>query len=57
MGMQQNEGKTSDGTYGTELIEKFGHWKDDGHLPLETVGWAHWHNSKFDIKVGITQLL
>ena len=32
------------GTYKTELIKRFGPWKDDGHLKLETAKWVHWYN-------------
>jgi transposase InsO family protein len=34
------------GTYKTELIKRFGPWKDDGHLNLETARWVHWYNTK-----------
>ena len=34
------------GTYKTELIKRFGPWKDDGHLNLETARWIHWYNTK-----------
>ena len=34
------------GTYKTELIKKFGPWKDDRHLNLETARWIHWYNTK-----------
>ena len=34
------------GTLKTELIKKFGPWKDAGHLNLETARWIHWYNNK-----------
>jgi putative transposase len=34
------------GTYKTELIKRFGPWKDDRHLNLETAKWVHWYNTK-----------
>jgi putative transposase len=34
------------GTYKTELIKRFGPWKDDGHLRLETARWVYWYNTK-----------
>jgi putative transposase len=34
------------GTYKTELIKRFGPWKDDRHLNLETARWVHWYNTK-----------
>jgi len=34
------------GTFKTELIKKFGPWKDVGHLELETARWVYWYNNK-----------
>jgi putative transposase len=34
------------GTYKTELIKRFGPWKDNRHLNLETARWVHWYNTK-----------
>jgi putative transposase len=38
--------ESTGGTYKTELIKRFGPWKDDGHLRLETARWVHWYNTK-----------
>jgi putative transposase len=34
------------GTYKTELVKRFGPWKDDRHLALETARWIYWYNNK-----------